>query len=132
MLPTFGYRSRAHQGGAHEAMPNHKRNCRSLLFGERHKLRREVTQSVAIERDIISDPKTVNDCKQEQWVLGRFSQVLRLLYILARLSKGSLSIRRRIPFSMHECVRKRDLKLDLLATQGCSTGQRCNLRKGSV
>ena len=45
-------------------MPDHKRACRSLLLRERQKLRRELTNSVTVERYKICHPEAVEDGEQ--------------------------------------------------------------------
>src|SRR3974377_1979147 len=72
--PTFLDVSCTHQGSAHQAVPNHERNRRSLLFGELQELRCEVAQSSAAECHIVPDPETVNDREQEQRIFGRLSE----------------------------------------------------------
>jgi hypothetical protein len=54
-------RRREHQGGAHETMPDHKRHGRPLFLGERQELRRKLTANLAVERDIVRDPKAEED-----------------------------------------------------------------------
>ena len=46
-------------------MPNHEGDCRSFFLGEGQELRREVAQSVAVERHIVPDPESVNDREQQ-------------------------------------------------------------------
>ena len=56
--------SREQQGSPHEAMPNHERDGRPLLLGERQELRRKVARHVAVERHKVRDPEAVEDRKQ--------------------------------------------------------------------
>ena len=55
-------------------MPNHERNGRPLLLGERQELRRKLAHHVAVERHIVRDPEAEEDRKQQQRVFGRFAQ----------------------------------------------------------
>ena len=55
-------------------MPDHERDCRPLLLGERQELRRKLAHSVAVERDIVRDPEAVEDREQQQRVFGRLSE----------------------------------------------------------
>ena len=43
--PAFRDVSRMQQGNAHEAMPDHERDCRSLFLGERQELRRKLAHT---------------------------------------------------------------------------------------
>ena len=83
-------------------MPNHKRNCRPLLLGERQELRRKLAHSVAVERDEVRDPKTVEDREQQQWIFGRFSQRLGLLDQQTCPHRSRFGFRRGISFDVHE------------------------------
>ena len=47
------------------------------------------------------------------------------------LIESSLRFWRRKTFDVHESVRKRDLELNLFATQGCRAGQGCHLAEGT-
>src|SRR6266849_5252118 len=113
-------------------MPDHERDGRPLLLRERQELRGELAHNVAVEPYIVGDPETIEDREQHQWVFGRFSERLRSLYVQACLIERSLSRRRRMAFGVHQGVRKRDLKLDLLATQCSRCGQGRNLSKRTV
>src|SRR5262249_39704162 len=113
-------------------MRNHERYCRSLLVGERQKLRREASQIVAVEAHKVPDPEPIEDREQQQRVFGRLSERFGLFDMRACPIKGSFSIGRRIAFGMHQTVRKRDLELDLLTAQVCRTGQARNLAKRAI
>ena len=60
-------------------MPDHERDCRSLLLGERQEVRRKIAQNVAVERHIVRDPEAVEDREQQQRVFGRLSESLLLV-----------------------------------------------------
>ncbi len=64
MRSAFRDVSREQQGSAHEAMPNHERDYRLLLLGERQELRRKLARHVAVERHGVRDPKAVEDREQ--------------------------------------------------------------------
>ena len=59
-------------------MPDHERNCRTLLLGERQELRRKLAHDIAVERDVVRDPEAVEDRKQQQRVFGRLSECFSL------------------------------------------------------
>ena len=42
-------------------MPDHVRDCRSLLVGERQEIGRKITTDIAIECHKVCDPKAVKD-----------------------------------------------------------------------
>jgi hypothetical protein len=42
-------------------MPDHKRHGCPLFLGERQELRRKLTANLAVERDIVRDPKAEED-----------------------------------------------------------------------
>ena len=105
------------QGNAHEAMPDHERDCCSLFLGERQELRRKLAHHVAVERDKIRDPEAVEDREQQQRVFGRLSERFSLFDQQTCPLRSRLGFRRSIPFDMDEWRYERDLKLDLLATQ---------------
>ena len=66
--------SRIQQGRAHDAMPDHERDGRPLLLGERQKLRRSLTHQVAVERHVARDPEAVENREQQQRVFGTLSE----------------------------------------------------------
>jgi hypothetical protein len=66
--------SRTQQGSAQHAMPYHKRDCRSLLLGQRQELRRKITQSVTVERHVVCSKETVQDREQQQRIFGRLAE----------------------------------------------------------
>ena len=51
------------QGDAHNMMAHHPRNFCSLTLGECQKLGRKVAHNVAVEREVVRDPKTEEDRK---------------------------------------------------------------------
>ena len=67
------------QGKTHEAMPEHERYRRPLLFCERQELGRKLTHHVAVERYKVRGPEAVKDGKQQQWIFGRLSERFSLL-----------------------------------------------------
>jgi hypothetical protein len=64
MRSRFGDSTGDQEGSTHEAMPDHERDGRPLLLGERQELRRKAAHGIAVERYIIRDPKTVENRKQ--------------------------------------------------------------------
>ena len=106
--------SRVQQGNAHESMPNHERDCRCLLLGERQELRRKLAHRFAVERHEVRDPEAVEDREQQQWVFGRLSERFSLFDQQTCPLRSRLGFRRGIAFDMHEWGYERDLKLDLL------------------
>ncbi len=95
-------------------MPDHERDRRSLLLGERQELRRKLAQRVAIERHIVRDPEAIEDGEQQQRVFERLSERFGLFDQQARPLHGRLGFRRGMTFDVHERGYERDLKLDLL------------------
>ena len=77
-------------------MPNHERAGRSLLLGERKELRRKLAHSVAVERDKVRNPETVEDREQQQRVFGRLSERFSLLNQQTRPLRCRLGFRRGI------------------------------------
>ena len=71
-------------------MPNHERDCRSLLLRERQELRRKLAQGIAIERHMVRGPEAVEDREQQQRVFGRLSERFRLLDQRACLLRAAL------------------------------------------
>jgi hypothetical protein len=51
--------SGTHQRNAHDLMPNHERDNRPLLLGQRQKLRSKLAHHIAIERYVTRDPEAV-------------------------------------------------------------------------
>ena len=131
MRSAFRDVSRTQQGHAHEAMPDHERNGRPLLLGERQELRRKLAHHVAVERHKVRDPEAVEDREQQQRVFGRLSERFSLFDQQTCPLHGRFGFRRGIPFDMDEGVYERDLKLDLLATQRGRGGQGRDLVKGA-
>ena len=113
-------------------MPDHERDCRPLLLGERQELRRKLARRVAVERDNVRDPEAVEDREQQQRVFGRLSERFGLFDQQTCPFRSRLSFRRSIPFDMHEWGYERDLKLDLLATQRGRGGQGRDLVEARV
>jgi len=60
-------------------MPEHERKRRPLLFGERHVLDRQGADHIAVEGDVIGDPKTMENREQQQRIVGRLFERLRPL-----------------------------------------------------
>jgi hypothetical protein len=52
-------------------MPDHERDCRPLLLGERQELHRVFAQSVAAERYKAGDPEAVKNREQQERLFGR-------------------------------------------------------------
>src|SRR6516225_8283634 len=118
------------QGNAHNAMPDHERDYRPLLLGERKELRCKLTHHVAVERDPVRDPESIEDRKQCQRVFQRLSERFGSFDQQTCPLRSRLSFRRRKPFDMDEWGYERDLKLDLLTTQGWRARQGLNLTEG--
>ena len=114
MRPALRDVSRHQQGDTHQAMPDHERDCRPLLLGERQELRRKLAHLVAIERHIVRDPEAIEDREQQQRVFGRLAERFSLFDQQACPLRSRLGFRRRITFDMDERGYERDLKLDLL------------------
>src|SRR5208282_777819 len=112
-------------------MPDHERDCRILLLGERQELRRKIARSVAVECSNVCDPETVEYRKQEQRVFGRLTERFSLFDQQTRPLSSRLGLRRGIPFDMDEWGYERDLKLDLLAAQHRRGAQSRDLVEGS-
>ena len=104
-------------------MPDHERDGRPLLLGERQKLRRKLAHHVAVERHVSSRPRAVEDREQQQRVFGRLSERFSLFDQQTCPLRSRLGFRRGISFDMHEWSYERDLKLDLFATQRGGVGQ---------
>src|ERR1035437_1925252 len=114
--PAFRDVSRKQYRHSHEAMPNHERDWRPLLFGERQELRRKVAQRVAIECHKDRGTDAVEDREQQQRIFGRLSRRFGSLDQQTCLLRSCLGFGGRIAFDMDERGYERDLKLDLLAT----------------
>ena len=112
-------------------MPDHERDGRSLLLGERQELRRKLAHHVAVERHGVRDPEAVEDREQQQRVFGRLSERFSLLDQQTCPLHSRLGFRRGISFDMDEWGYERDLKLDLLATQRGRGGQGRDLVEGA-
>ena len=112
-------------------MPDHQRGCRPLLFREHQELRREIATDIAVEGHKVRYPEGVEDREQQQRVFGRLSQRFSLLDQQTCLLRSRLGFDRGIAFDMDEWGDKRDLKLDLLATQRPRTGQDRDLLEGT-
>ena len=92
--------SRTQQGNTHEAMPDHERDRRPLLLGERQELRRKLAHSVAVERHIVRDPEAVENREQQQRVFGRLSERFSLFDQQTCSLRSRLGFRRGIAFDM--------------------------------
>jgi hypothetical protein len=62
------------QRQAHGAMPDHERDCRTLLLGERQKVSRQIANDVGIERHIVCQPETIEGREQQQRDFGGLSE----------------------------------------------------------
>src|SRR3984885_15970021 len=111
-------------------MPNHNWDCRPLLLRERQELRRQITTDIAVEGHKIRYPEGVENLEQQQRVFGRLSQGFRLLDQQMCLLGSRFGLKRRVAFDVHQSVRKRYLKLDLLATPRRRAGQGRDLLEG--
>jgi hypothetical protein len=98
-----------------------------LVLCECQELRREVTTDIAVERDIVRDPKAVENREQQERVFGRLSQRVGLFNQQMCLFRSRLRFGRGISFNMDEWRYECDLKFDLLATQRGCCGQGSNL-----
>jgi hypothetical protein len=61
MRPASLHISLTEQGNTYEAMPDHERHGRSLLFGKRQELPRQLAQSIAVECQVIHNREPVED-----------------------------------------------------------------------
>ena len=87
--------ARDHECRAEQGMPEHERDCRSMLLRQRQALRRKLTHSIGLKRHKVRHPKTEEDRKQNQWVLDRFARCLGAFDKYARLFEGGFGFRRR-------------------------------------
>ena len=111
-------------------MRDHERDYRSLLLGERQELRRKLAADITIERN--PELATHKPCRTENRSSGSSggSPSASARSINQTRPFGTrLGFRRCISFDVHKWRYERDLKLDLLATQRGSGGQRCDLGK---
>src|ERR1700720_3018132 len=99
-------------------MPSHERNCRPLLLRQRQELRREIATGIAIECPHVRYKEGPEDREQQQRIFGRLSQRFGLLDQQTCLLRSRLGFGGGIAFDVDEWSYERDLKLDLLATQG--------------
>src|SRR5450631_951190 len=111
-------------------MPDHKWNGLPLLLCERHKLRREFADHVAVERHVACCPGAIQDGEQQQWIFGSVSKRFGALDELTGMFNRCFRLRRSITLEVHESVNECDLQLDLLTTQERRAGQGCKLVKG--
>ena len=118
------------QGSSHEAMPDHQRGFRPLLFREHQELRREIATDIAIEGHKVRYPEGVEDREQQQGIFGRLAQRFSLLDQQTCLLRSRPGFGGGIAFDMHEWGDQRDLKLDLLVTQRRRAGQDRDLVEG--
>jgi hypothetical protein len=128
---TFRDVSCPRQGNTHEAMPDHQRDYRPWLVGQRQELCCKVEHCIAVEPHIARDPEALEDREQQQWIFGRLSERFSLFDQQTRALHGRLSFGSGIPFDMDERGYERDLQLDLFATQRRSAGQGLNLRQSA-
>ena len=97
-------------------MPDHERDGRSLLLGERQELPRELAADVAIER-YSSQPRSRRGPRTIAVDLREALRSLRLVRSETCPLHRRLGFRRGISFDVNERSYQRDLKLDFLATQ---------------
>src|SRR5262249_15053893 len=115
--------ARTDQGSAYKAMPDHTRDCRSLLLGEHQEIGRKITTDITIECHKVCDPKAVKDCEYQLWIFGSLSDCLCLFDQQTCLLRSRLGFGRCITFDMDEWSNERDLKFDLLTAQRRGRGQ---------
>ena len=111
-------------------MPDHKRTARLLFLGEGKELCRQRSHGVAIECHIVRSPQAVENREQKQRVFGRLTQRFRSFNVKTCLLDGCLGFACGIAFGLHQRVHAGELKLDLLATERCRTGQGCDKVEG--
>lgn len=112
-------------------MPNHKRDRRSLFFGERQELRRKLAHGIPIECPSVSDPDAIEHNEQEQRVFERLSQCFSLFDQQMRALYGRFGFRCGLSFDVKDRRDERHLKFDLLTTQCGCAGQRRDLVEGA-
>jgi hypothetical protein len=83
-------------------MPYHERDRRLSLLGKRQELFRKFARNLAVERDVVSDPETVKDREQQQWVFRWLSERFSLLYQQTRLLYSRPGFRSSKPTDMDE------------------------------
>ena len=110
-------------------MTDHDRGGRPLHFRELEELRREFPRDIAVERQRVRAPNSIENRKQRQGIFRLLAQRLRLLDEEARLLDRRLRFGRGIAFDVHQDVSERDLKLDLLAAEVGRAGQDRDLGK---
>src|SRR6516225_2311013 len=108
-------------------MPDHERDGRALLLGERKEMICQIAADIAVKNYIVRSPETIEDQEQQQWIVGRLSESFSLFDQELRPFHSRLSFWCPIPFDMHERIYERDLNPNLLATQRGSGGQSRNL-----
>ena len=94
-----------------------------MALGKRQKFRSTLAHDIAVESYEARDAETVEDGKPQQWIFQRLSERVSALDVRACLIESGLSIRCRLAFGVHQGVRKRDLKFDLLPAQGLRARQ---------
>ena len=57
--------ARDHECRAEQGMPEHERDCRSMLLRQRQALRRKLTHSIGLKRHKVRHPKTEEGPKTE-------------------------------------------------------------------
>src|SRR5262249_36912540 len=112
--------------------PNHARECCPLVLGKRQEFRSTLAHDVALESYKVRDAETVEDGKPQQRILQMLPERVSSLDVRACLIVSALSIARLLAFGMHQGIRKRAVKFDLLPAQGCPAWQCCNLGKRTV
>jgi hypothetical protein len=103
-------------------VPDHDWDRRPLLFRKGQELRRKLAHCVSVKRRMGCDPKAVEDRKQQQRVFEWLSTSLSFFDQETRSFRGCLGLRCSMPFDLHERTNKRDLELNLLATQRWRSG----------
>ena len=83
-------------------MPDHERDGRPFLLGERQELRRKLKRSIAVERHVVRDPEAVEDREQQQWIFGSLSERFSLFDQQTGAFHSRPGFRRGIPFDVEE------------------------------
>src|SRR5262249_44738862 len=92
-------------------------------------LRCTLTRCVAVEPSNVRVRQGVDSRKQQQRILGRFPECFSLFDQQNCPLRRGLGFWRRLPFDMHQWVKKRNLKLDFFATKRRRAAQRRYLSK---
>jgi hypothetical protein len=109
--------SQVQQTDANDAMRRQQERRCSLFFGEREKLCRKLTQSIAIEGYDVHGNKPVKGREYYQRVFGGFSERLSLVDQQTCALDSSPGFWRCVTFDVDKRSYERYLKLDLVTTQ---------------